>query len=210
MLQKELTVERIDPRTKRTRQLLLDAFRQLLAEKTFEAITVQDITERATVNRATFYAHFEDKYILLDQSTREWIQQALHEKLPRDSHLNQANLQMLIQLVCEFLEILHTHCAPSNRNQFNSLVEQQVKQQLNTILLRWLEECEDCPTASQRQLELEATVTSWAIYGAATKWISSENKETAPAFARQVLPMISAGLGLTGWGISKLPAGKNK
>ncbi|MBI4304912.1 MAG: TetR family transcriptional regulator, partial [Chloroflexi bacterium] len=45
-----------DPRVKRTRKLLHDAFDSLLSEKSFEAITVQDIAERATVNRATFYA----------------------------------------------------------------------------------------------------------------------------------------------------------
>lgn len=196
MLAKESSLERVDPRTKRTRQLLLDAFRQLLSEKTFEAITVQDITERATVNRATFYAHFEDKYILLDRSMREMIQQALDQKLPRDSQLNAANLQLLIQTVCEFLEILHTHCAPSTRNQFDSLVELQVKQQVIAILLRWLDSCQECSFASQKQMELQATVTSWAIYGAAAKWNASENKESAGEFARQALPMIIAGLGI--------------
>ncbi len=52
-----------DPRVKRTRQLLLQAFMALLEEKQhIYSISVQDIAERATVNRATFYAHFEDKY----------------------------------------------------------------------------------------------------------------------------------------------------
>src|SRR5437867_413686 len=135
MLAKErIVTERIDPRTKRTRQLLLDAFGQLLTEKSFEAITVQDITERATVNRATFYAHFEDKYVLLDQFMKEMIQRALRAKLPPDSTLTPANLQLLIQTLSEFLEQLYSHCAPSNRNQFNPLVEQQVKQEVYEIL----------------------------------------------------------------------------
>jgi AcrR family transcriptional regulator len=51
-----------DPRVKRTRQLLLQAFTAVLAEKrSIPSITIRDITQRATVNRATFYAHFEDK-----------------------------------------------------------------------------------------------------------------------------------------------------
>jgi AcrR family transcriptional regulator len=54
-----------DPRVKRTRQLLLQAFISLLEERhTIHSIRVADITERATINRATFYAHFEDKYAL--------------------------------------------------------------------------------------------------------------------------------------------------
>jgi AcrR family transcriptional regulator len=47
----------MDPRVRRTRKLLQDALRSLLFERRFSRISVQDIAERATVNRATFYAH---------------------------------------------------------------------------------------------------------------------------------------------------------
>lgn len=191
MLAKEMAAPRADPRTKRTRQLLMDAFGQLLSEKSFEAITVQDITERATVNRATFYAHFTDKYILLDQFMTEKIQHALRSKLPPDSQLNAANLQLLIQTVCEFLQQLHARCAPSDRNQFASLVEQQVKQQIYAILLHWFQES-GARSPHPKQAELQATVTSWAIYGAAQKWSGGDSKESAAEFARQALPLIMA------------------
>ena len=62
---------RVDPRVTRTRKLIRDALGSLLAENNFEAITVQDIAERATVNRATFYAHFTDKFALLDAMIRD-------------------------------------------------------------------------------------------------------------------------------------------
>jgi AcrR family transcriptional regulator len=70
-----------DPRVKRTRQLLLQAFISLLEERhTIHSISVQDITERATVNRATFYAHFEDKYALLEVWMREKFHHALESQ----------------------------------------------------------------------------------------------------------------------------------
>ena len=62
---------RVDPRVTRTRKLIRDALASLLADKNFESITVQDIAERATVNRATFYAHFTDKFALLDAMIRD-------------------------------------------------------------------------------------------------------------------------------------------
>jgi len=62
---------RVDPRVTRTRKLIRNALASLLAEKNFESVTVQDIAERATVNRATFYAHFSDKFALLDAMIRE-------------------------------------------------------------------------------------------------------------------------------------------
>jgi len=55
----------------RTRQLLRDALVELIAERGYEKITVQDITERATINRATFYLHYSDKLDLFYQSTKE-------------------------------------------------------------------------------------------------------------------------------------------
>ena len=66
-------VNEADPRVKRTRKLLEDALMELLAEKSFDAITVQDIADRSTVNRATFYTHFVDKYELFAGSAREWF-----------------------------------------------------------------------------------------------------------------------------------------
>ena len=54
-----------DRRVQRTRQLLLDALLSLIREKGFEALSVQDIIDRANVGRATFYAHFDNKEDLL-------------------------------------------------------------------------------------------------------------------------------------------------
>lgn len=66
-----------DPRVKRTRQLLTQAFMELLKEKkNIYSISVQDIAERATLNRATFYSHFEDKYAFLEHWIGEKFQKA--------------------------------------------------------------------------------------------------------------------------------------
>lgn len=54
-----------DRRVQRTRKLLLDALMDLILEKGYEAVTVQDIIDRANVGRSTFYAHFVDKQQLL-------------------------------------------------------------------------------------------------------------------------------------------------
>ena len=57
--------EKHDRRTRRTRQLLRDAFVALLKEKRYEDVSVQDIIERADVARSTFYVHYVDKEDLL-------------------------------------------------------------------------------------------------------------------------------------------------
>ena len=58
-------MQKEDLRVRRTKKLLADALKELMSEKPFEKIKVVDICEKALVHRATFYAHFEDKYQLL-------------------------------------------------------------------------------------------------------------------------------------------------
>ncbi len=50
-----------DRRTRRTRDMLGDALIELILEKHYDEITVQNVIDRANVGRATFYAHFRDK-----------------------------------------------------------------------------------------------------------------------------------------------------
>ena len=54
-----------DLRVRRTRKMLHAALIALSIEKGFAAVTVQNLAERAMVNRSTFYRHFVDKYDLL-------------------------------------------------------------------------------------------------------------------------------------------------
>ena len=60
-----------DLRVRRTRKLLQKALIEAASKKGFSHVTVRDITERAMVNRATFYRHYEDKYDLLEQYIKE-------------------------------------------------------------------------------------------------------------------------------------------
>jgi AcrR family transcriptional regulator len=63
----------LDRRVKRTRQVIRDALISLIAEKGFDAISVKEITDRADINRSTFYFHYVDKYDLLEQSIDEML-----------------------------------------------------------------------------------------------------------------------------------------
>lgn len=71
---------RTDRRVLRTRQLLRDTLMALILEKGYDAVTVQDITDRANLGRATFYLHYRDKEDLLSHSL-EAIYTALTERI---------------------------------------------------------------------------------------------------------------------------------
>lgn len=56
---------RTDRRVLRTRDTLGDALVELIKEKPFDDITVQEVLDRAGVGRSTFYTHYKDKEDLL-------------------------------------------------------------------------------------------------------------------------------------------------
>ena len=52
---------KIDRRIRRTRELLQKALIELISEQGYDAITIQDIVDRANVGRTTFYVHYTSK-----------------------------------------------------------------------------------------------------------------------------------------------------
>ena len=86
MRQKQKTGARhVDPRIQRTRRSLQDALIKLLAEHSFESITIGQITDTAMVNHATFYRHFRDKYGLAEAIFTEAIDSIPSVTIPSGS-----------------------------------------------------------------------------------------------------------------------------
>ncbi|MBO0780006.1 MAG: TetR family transcriptional regulator [Ktedonobacteraceae bacterium] len=68
-----------DLRVRRTQKLLREALIALIEERSFDAITVGEIAERAMVSRAAFYRHYQDKYDLVEKIFEEMITTVTHE-----------------------------------------------------------------------------------------------------------------------------------
>ena len=68
----------MDRRIQKTRLLIMDTFVDLLAEKGFEKITINDIAERANINRGTVYLHYVDKFDLLEKCMDKYMELLLN------------------------------------------------------------------------------------------------------------------------------------
>jgi AcrR family transcriptional regulator len=182
----------LDPRIKRTRQLLHRAFNELLAEKSFDEITVHDIAERSTVNRATFYDHFPDKFALLEDIIAESFRDMLEVRMAGSIGTCPESVKQLICAVCDFFADLASAC-PKHQRQFAPVAESTIKSLLRDFLLIGLRET--MPEASKTELELRATMASWAICGAALEW-SHTKTASLEAFADSVFSLVSTTLQL--------------
>ncbi len=64
----------IDPRTRKTKRAIRNAFAQLLSEKDMDEITVRDIAELAEINRKTFYRYYSGIYQVIDEIEDDIVQ----------------------------------------------------------------------------------------------------------------------------------------
>ena len=100
--------KRIDRRVNRTRRMLREALMSLTLERGYEAVTVEEITQRADVGRTTFYLHYKDKEDLLVESVDTAINDLVEQisdlpvsswAIPYDSHAPQDTPRSPILLV---------------------------------------------------------------------------------------------------------------
>jgi AcrR family transcriptional regulator len=177
--------ERLDPRIRRTRQLLQDALRRLLVEKEFDKISVQDIAEAATVNRATFYAHYPDKFALLEEWVRVSFLKLLSQRNVTFDGTCSSAFRAIILAVCDYL--VETRKSLSSRqHQFEPFLEGTVIDQIRELLMEGFNRH---PMERRISPETIAAAASWAIYGAVKQWVNSENRQEAEEFVTVVMEL---------------------
>ncbi len=122
--------QKIDPRSLRTRKLLMDAFINLILKKSFNDITIKNITDEATVNRATLYSHFNDKYDLMDVVIKETVVDNIFNNLDYlDKSTEEIYVEIFLKLTDFHTEALHnSNLTPPCRRSyesFSSIVEKK-------------------------------------------------------------------------------------
>lgn len=101
--------EKKDLRSVRTLNSIEHSLIDLLVDKTFQSITVDEIAKKAVINRSTFYLHYHDKYHLLDDISDKKIKKVINtihdephisnEKL--DSQLFSHDLEDSLNVIAE-------------------------------------------------------------------------------------------------------------
>jgi AcrR family transcriptional regulator len=196
---------REDRRIQRTRQVLQQAFVDVVREKgeahrslreiekCFVATSIQEITARANVNRGTFYLHFTDKYMLADAVVRERFHQQLASVLPPERQWDRKTLRLLIQAVLNLFEEKYGHQHQPSL-VLAPMVEQAIHEELTELLLTWLKEARRGERQRRGPLETIARVVSWAIFGTAIQWSQEESMVSSEQMADSISQVIMEGV----------------
>ncbi len=186
----EKSCEVLDPRIKRTRLLLQGALEKLLDKKEFDEISVQDIAEVATLNRATFYDHYSDKFGLLECMVGSRFHELLVERQVQFDGTCASALKAIVLAVCDYLTRMR---GPEGKRELEPHMESAIIKVVRRTLLAGLKLH---PPQQAVAPEMIAAAASWAIYGAATEWVNAPDRCASEDVADAVTTLVSPILGL--------------
>jgi len=195
---------KVDRRIQRTRQVLQQAFKEIVQEKGLAAtgiwglekgllsMSIQDITERANVNRGTFYLHFADKYMLADTIIREQFRQMVASTLPPSPRWDRRTLHLLIEVILDSFE--HKYCHQHHSSfVLAPLLERAMHEEITELLLSWLKQDRSAKIQESLPLSTIANIVSWAIFGAALQWSQEETTVSKEQMTNAILQVITEG-----------------
>jgi AcrR family transcriptional regulator len=180
--------QKTDPRVARTQKLIEEAFLAAMEEKGFEDLSVNDVTDRAGINRVTFYSHFDDKYVLLGYTIRKMFSDEIERQGLSDRALDADSVRDLFLAVCSYVTGLHEHCRPPHVHM-DWILEAQITAVSAELFTRWAGK--SAAPVDAKSLELTSTAASSAMYGLVLQWIRSGKRSAASTFVGTTLPIVT-------------------
>lgn len=175
-------MESTDPRVLRSRRMFMQALLRLLSQKEFDDISIQEIADEATLNRATFYLHYPDKNALLQAMTAARFCELIARR--GLSFLNCDGALRAIALgVCDYLAE-STGC-PSQLAKMS--LERSIIPVVESMFLEGAGHHKMPPGVDPALL---ATTAAWAIFGAARRWYQTPDRIPAEEMAAKIEAMV--------------------
>jgi AcrR family transcriptional regulator len=167
-----LAAEPIDPRIRRTKALLREALAKLMETKSFEDVSVQNIADRATVNRVTFYDHYDDKHALLECLVASRFLELLERRGVSFEGSCASTLSGLVLGLCDYLAEI-----PGPANDPPGRIQPHLESAVIGVVRHFvLQGFRQHPPAGNASPEMVASTVSWGLYGAAKEWIMTPNR----------------------------------
>jgi AcrR family transcriptional regulator len=181
-LQPETGIDTTDPRILRSRRMLMEALVRLLTQKEFEDISIQEIADEATLNRATFYLHYPDKNALLQAMTATRFRDLIARRGLSFTNCDGA-LRAIALGVCDYLA--ETTGCPSQLSKMP--LEGSIIPVVEGMFMEGAAHHEMTPGVDPALL---ATTAAWAVFGAARRWFQTPDRIPAEEMAARIETMV--------------------
>jgi len=181
-IQSVSATEATDPRIVRSRQMLMEALARLLDRKEFNDISVQEIADEATLNRATFYLHYADKNALLQAMTAARFRELIARRGLSFTDCDGA-LRAIALGVCDYLA--ETTGCPSRLTKMP--LEGSI---IPVVEGMFLEGAANHSAQSGVDPAMLGTTAAWAIFGAARRWLQTPDRIPAEEMAAKIEAMV--------------------
>ena len=190
-----------DRRVQRTRQLLQRALLELIEEHSYEGITIQQITDRANMGRATFYLHYRDKeQLLLEtiQKLQEGLARQLESLRPSDFLREKPTMnEQIFQHIARYRQLYHSllseRGAAIARHRLLAYLAQQAEQFIVNPLL-------DLVSEPAVPVSFLAAYLTGTLDAAITWWLDHPQEKTPEEMAvlvrRLTIPTMFSVLGI--------------
>jgi len=183
-----------DRRVRRTKKLLMDALMELILEKGYDQVRVQDITDRADIGRATLYLHYRDKADLLLNALQETIDELF--ELIKNNIADPANeelFQTSFEHAAENADLYRVLLSGQGTVEHKRKVQAMISRHARTVLTSMY------PEAEQAAVELSSVYVSGALLIMIEWWLVQEMPYSAREMAVKFRKMVLNGLvGLMG------------
>ena len=184
-----------DARILKTKEKLFTAFRELLSQKTFEDITINEVCCRAGVRRATFYKHFSDKYNFLaglcSELRKKFDKTIWQEDIRTDSDPKEYYIEYFKAMI-DFFE--------KNSDLVKLIFKSNLTESLISVIVEENYVCtkEQLETDTKKGLNLIASADTVAIYLAggishiAIKWLKKDDASSKDELISEITSLIYA------------------
>ncbi len=182
---------RLDPRIIRTRQLIRDAFVELLQEMEIEKITVNRLAGRATINRVTFYLHYKDIPDLMDKLAEDMLRdmrRILHDET-LSSRISMENMDVrLVKLIEHIADNAKFYKAVLG-SQRTPIFTKRLLQLLTELIEERFEQSDSATRkpAVSVQKDIAIWYGSSALIGVIVAWLKHDMPYTPHFLAKQFL-----------------------
>ena len=178
-----------DARVRYTKMMIKQSLLELMQSKPVAKITVTEICERAGINRATFYAHYNDPTDLLHSIERELIDDISRRTQPAIGALG-GDLKDTLTEIVEYIRENADACRVLLSDQGDTSFQNQV---VRVVEKQFIEYWRSYGTASREDAEYIFTFIAIGSVGVIRKWLAEGTVKPGGEIAEIIIKLSSAG-----------------